>query len=99
MDWLDGLGWAGVISVGISFLWDLFLPLNLLVIGVIYVTTLLAGFFSQETKPVSEVKPAFTTEKCKPPNLHHTVPTTPHHGARGKTEAMPKWQPMTLDPQ
>ena len=27
----------------------------------------MAGFFSQETKPVSEVKPAFTTEKCKPP--------------------------------
>ena len=27
----------------------------------------MAGFFSQETKPVSEVKPVFTTEKCKPP--------------------------------
>jgi hypothetical protein len=27
----------------------------------------LAGFFSQETKPFSEVKPVFTTEKCKPP--------------------------------
>ena len=45
MDWLDGLGWAGVISVGISFLWDLFLPLNLLVIGVIYVTTFIGWLF------------------------------------------------------
>ena len=27
----------------------------------------MADFFSQETKPVSEVKPVFTIEKCKPP--------------------------------
>ena len=39
------------------------------------------------------------TQPGSPPNLHHTVPTTSHHGARGKPEAMPKWQPMTLDPQ
>ena len=45
MDWLEGLGWAGVISVGVSFLWDLFLPLNLVVIAALYVSTFLAWFF------------------------------------------------------
>tara|TARA_B100000401_G_scaffold117850_1_gene76979 strand:+ start:50 stop:211 length:162 start_codon:yes stop_codon:yes gene_type:complete len=50
MDWLDGLGWAGVISVGISFLWDLFLPLNLLVIGVIYVTSFIGWLFLTRNK-------------------------------------------------
>ena len=42
MDWLEGLGWAGVVSVGVSFLWDLFLPLNLIVIAALYISTFLA---------------------------------------------------------
>ena len=41
MDWLEGLGWAGVVSVGVSFLWDLFLPLNLIVIAALYISTFL----------------------------------------------------------
>ena len=45
MDWLEGLGWAGVISVGVSFLWDLFLPLNLVVIAALYVSTFLPWLF------------------------------------------------------
>ena len=44
MDSLEGLGWAGVIAVGACFIWDLFLPLNLLIIGVVYYQALLAGY-------------------------------------------------------
>ena len=45
MDWLMGLGWAGVIAVGACSLWDLFLPLNLLIIGVVYVSSLFGWLF------------------------------------------------------
>ena len=45
MDWLEGLGWAGVTAVGMSFLWDLFLPLNLFVVVVIYVSTFIGWLF------------------------------------------------------
>ena len=45
MDWLEGLGWAGVIAVGVCFIWDLFLPLNLLIIGVVYISSLIGWLF------------------------------------------------------
>ena len=45
MDWLKGLGWAGVIAVGMFFIWDLFLPLNLLIIGVVYISSLIGWLF------------------------------------------------------
>ena len=45
MDWLEGFGWAGVVAVAVSLFWDLFLPLNLFVIGVIYVSTFIGWLF------------------------------------------------------
>lgn len=45
MDWFEGLGWAGVIAVGACFIWDLFLPLNLLIIGVVYISSLIGWLF------------------------------------------------------
>ncbi|GIR24846.1 MAG: hypothetical protein CM15mP39_06570 [Synechococcus sp.] len=53
MDWLEGLGWAGVIAVGMCFIWDLFLPLNLLIIGVIYISSLFSWLFLTRKKTIS----------------------------------------------
>ena len=50
MDWLEGLGWAGVVAVAVSLFWDLFLPLNLFVIGVIYVSTFIGWLFLTRNK-------------------------------------------------
>ena len=53
MDWLEGLGWAGVIAVGAGFIWDLVLPLNLLIIGVIYISSLIGCLFLTRKKTIS----------------------------------------------
>ena len=53
MDWLKGLGWAGVIAVGMFFIWDLFLPLNLLIIGVVYISSLISWLFLSRKKTIS----------------------------------------------
>ena len=45
MDWLEGLEWAGMTAVGTCFILNLFLPLNLLAIGVIYVSSLISWLF------------------------------------------------------
>ena len=35
MDWLSGFGWSGLITVAVSVVWDIFFPLNnLLIISV-----------------------------------------------------------------
>lgn len=52
MDWLEGLGWAGVIAVGVCFIWDLFLPLNLLLIGVVYISSLIGWLFLTRKKKI-----------------------------------------------
>ena len=53
MDWFEGLGWAGVIAVGACFIWDLFLPLNLLIIGVVYISSLIGWLFLTRKKTIS----------------------------------------------
>ena len=53
MDSLEGLGWAGVIAVGVCFTWDLFLPLNLLIIGVVYISSLIGWPFLTRKKTIS----------------------------------------------
>ena len=53
MDWLKGLGWAGAIAVGMFFIWDLFLPLNLLIIGVVYISSLIGWLFLTGKKTIS----------------------------------------------
>ena len=52
MDWLEGLGWAGVIAVGMCFIGDLFLPLNLLAIGIIHVSSLISWLFLTRKKSI-----------------------------------------------
>ena len=52
MDWLEGLGWAGVIAVGVCYIWDLFLPLNLLLIGVVYISSLIGWLFLKRKKKI-----------------------------------------------
>ena len=53
MDWLKGLGWAEVIAVGMFFIGDLFLPLNLLIIGVVYISSLIRWLFLTRKKTIS----------------------------------------------
>ena len=53
MDSLEGLGWAGVIAVGACFIWNLFLPLNLLIIGVVYISSLIGWLFLTRKKTIS----------------------------------------------
>ena len=46
VNWLEGLGWSGVITVAISYFWGIFFPhLNLLAIAVVYVTTFIGWLF------------------------------------------------------
>ena len=52
MVWLEGLGWAGVIAVGVCFIWDLFLPLNLLLVGVVYISSLIGWLFLTRKKKI-----------------------------------------------
>ena len=37
MDWLSGFGWSGLITVAVSVVWDIFFPLNNLLIISVYV--------------------------------------------------------------
>ena len=53
MDWLEGLVWAGVIAAGACFIWDLFLPLDLLIIGVVYISRLIGWLFLTRKKTIS----------------------------------------------
>ena len=53
MDWFEGLGWAGVTAVGACLLWDLLLPLNLLIIGVIYTSSFICWLFLTRKKTMS----------------------------------------------
>ncbi len=42
MDWLAGFGWSGLITVVVSVVWDIFFPLNNLLIICVYIGSFLA---------------------------------------------------------
>ena len=39
MDWLSGLGWSGLITVAVCTVWDMFFPLNNLLIACVYISS------------------------------------------------------------
>ena len=42
MDWLEGLGWSGLVTVAVSVIWDIFFPLNNLLIACVYIGSFIA---------------------------------------------------------
>ena len=42
MDWLSGFGWSGLITVAVSVVWDIFFPLNNLLIACVYIASFIA---------------------------------------------------------
>ena len=65
MDWLEGLGWAGVIAVGSCLIWDLFLPLNLLIIGVVYIKPYWLAIPSKKDNNFLSIMRGFSGLFCK----------------------------------
>ena len=45
MDWLSGFGLSGLITLAVSVIWDIFFPLNNLLIACVYIVFLLLGSF------------------------------------------------------
>ena len=44
MDWLEGLGWSGLITVIVSVIWNNFFPLSNLLILSVYIASFIAWF-------------------------------------------------------
>ncbi len=42
MDWLDGLGWSGLVTVVMSIIWDIFFLLNNLLIVCVFIGSFIA---------------------------------------------------------
>ena len=42
MDWLDGLGWSGLVTVAMSIICDIFFPLNNLLIVCVFIGSFIA---------------------------------------------------------
>ena len=48
MDWLSGLGWSGLITVAVCIVWDIFFPLNNLLIACVYIASFIAWFILEK---------------------------------------------------
>ena len=44
MDWLEGLGWSGLITVTVLVVWNNFFPLSNLLILSVYIASFIAWF-------------------------------------------------------
>ena len=42
MDWLAGFGWSGLITVTVCVVWDIYFPLNNLLIACVYISSFIA---------------------------------------------------------
>ena len=42
MDWLEGLGWSGLVTVAMSIVWDIFFPLKNLLIVCVFIGSFIA---------------------------------------------------------
>ena len=48
MDWLAGFGWSGLTTVTVCVVWDIFFPLNNLLIACVYIASFIAWFILEK---------------------------------------------------